>query len=179
MICIRTINKFCCENISNIENYEKAINDNSQTWSCHHKLETHNSDGERRLVDITRNELIALGMYYHRPANELIFLTNSEHVSLHNKGKLRSEEAKKRISEAHKGNQPWNKGKPCSEETKKKISEANKGKKCPPRSDEHRRKMSEFAEARNKGRHWFTNGKENKFCYECPDGFVPGQWRKN
>lgn len=26
-----------------------------------------------------------------------------------------------------------------------------------------------------KGRNWYTNGVINKFTYECPDGFVPGQ----
>lgn len=31
--------KYCCEDISLIENYEKAVNDKTQTWCCHHKLE--------------------------------------------------------------------------------------------------------------------------------------------
>ena len=39
----------------------------------------------------------------------------------------RTEETKRKISEAQKGRVPWNKGIPCSEETKRKISEANKG----------------------------------------------------
>lgn len=26
----------------------------------------------------------------------------------------------------------------------------------------------------NKGKHWYNNGKINKFCYECPEGFVKG-----
>ena len=25
------------------------------------------------------------------------------------------------------------------------------------------------------GRHWYNDGKVNKFCYECPDGFTPGR----
>lgn len=136
-----------CKEIYNIENYEKAKTDNFVGWCIHHRLETHTSDGEKRLVDITRNELIALNMYYHRPAEELIFLTKSEHISLHKKGKKlsdyikrkmseasngkpKSEETKKRMSESHKGKKVITlgmKGKHHSEETKKKISESKKG----------------------------------------------------
>ena len=139
-----------CKNPENIENYEAAKKDDFKNWQCHHRLETHNSDGERRLVDITHKELKALGMYYNRPSSELIFLKHSEHASLHHKGKLRSEESKKKMSEAQKGK----KGKHHTEETKNKIAEA--------------------ARVNSMGRHWYNNGKENKFCYECPDGFVPG-----
>src|SRR5574344_1922581 len=78
---------YCCENISQIENYEEAKADNFVNWDIHHKLETNNSDGERRLVDLTADELKALGMYYNRPASELIFMKHKEHVSLHKKGK--------------------------------------------------------------------------------------------
>lgn len=45
-----------------------------------------------------------------------------------NKGKHCSDETKKKLSDAHKGQIAWNKGKKLSEEHKKKISEANKGK---------------------------------------------------
>ena len=143
-----------CKNPENIENYEAAKKDDFKNWQCHHRLETHNSDGERRLVDITHKELKALGMYYNRPSSELIFLKHSEHASLHHKGKLRSEESKKKMSEAQKGK----KGKHHTEETKNKIAEA--------------------ARVNSIGRHWYNNGKENKFCYECPDGFVPGIIKK-
>ena len=205
-------NKRFCKEPEKIENYEKAKADNFMGWCCHHRLETHNSDGERRLVDITADELQALGMYWYRPASELIFLTISEHRSLHtkgesnpmygkqgywkgktgpNKGKLAGEnnpmygkhhtllsiqkmseakkgkhhsaESKKKMSDAHKG-------KKCSEETKKKIGEAHKGRKF---SKEAKKKMS----LQKTGRHWFNNGEVNKFCYECPEGFVPGMLR--
>ena len=126
-----------CKDYENIENYEAAKKDNFKGWDCHHRLETHNSDGERRPVDITREELKALRMYYKRPASELIFLTESEHNSLHHKGKRHTEDAKKKISEAQKGeNNPAY------------------------------------------GRHWYNNGKENKYCYECPDGFTPGMLKR-
>lgn len=164
--------KLYCIDPENIENYEKAKADNFKGWHCHHRLETHNSDGERRLVDISHKELKALGMYYNRPVDELIFLTSREHYSLHNKGesnpmygKHLSEETKKKISEAHKN---------ISEETRKKMSEAKKGKRV---SEETRNKMSEAKKGNTntKGMHWYNNGKINKVCYECPDGFVPGR----
>lgn len=146
--------EYYCDNIANVENYEAAKADNFIGWQCHHRLETHNSDSERRMVDITKKELKALDMYYYRPAEELIFLSTSEHVALHHKGKKRSEETKMKMSEAQEGksiseetkrkiseaNKGKNKGKPHSEEWKMKISEANKGRKL---SEEHKNKLSE------------------------------------
>ena len=162
--------RYCCEDVSKIENYEEAVN-SPWKWCCHHRLETHNSDGERRLVDITRKELIALDMYYHRPASELIFLTTLEHMRSHREGKHRSEETKKKLSEALKGRTSPNKGKHSSEETKRAISEAKKGKKRGPMTDEtklklsvarkgkklseeHKRKISEAQKGMRKGKHW-------------------------
>ena len=149
--------KHYCKDYENIENYQKAKADDFKNWEVHHRLETHNSDGERRLVDISKKELKALGMYYNRPAEELIFLTAKEHKSLHNKGesnpnfgKHHSEESRKKMSESHKGKTSWNKGKHCSSEQKIKQSKAIKG------------------------RRWYNDGKINKLCYECPAGFVPG-----
>ena len=124
-----------CKNYQDIENYDKALADNFKGWLCHH----------RKGVDIPREELKALGMYYNRPSDELIFLRVSEHKSLHKV----SEETKKKIGEASKGNK-YNLGKKHSEDTKKKIGAASIGK------------------------HWYNNGKENRFCFECPPGFVTG-----
>ena len=151
-----------CKNYQDIENFEKAKVDDFIGWHCHHRLETHTPDGERRDVDISYRDLIALGMYYNRPAEELIFLTTREHNAFRKgkKGKPKSEETKKKMAESHKG-------KKLSEEHKKKIGAAKKGKKL---LEETRRKISDA----HKGKHWYNNGKENKFCFECPDGFVPG-----
>ena len=178
--------KIYCKDYQDIENYEKALADNFKGWDCHHRLETHNSDGERRLVDLTRDELLALGMYWNRPAEELIFLTSMEHISLHHKGKQKSEETKNKMSEAKKGKQ-------LSEETKKKMSEAQKGhtvseetrKKLSEAWDydkhfneETKKKLSEAAKGKNiwtKCTHWYNNGKINIRTKECPDGFVPGR----
>ena len=178
-----------CKDYKSIENYEKAKADNFKGWNCHHRLETHNSDGKRRAVDITTAELKTLNMYYNRPASELIFLTISEHCYLHQKGKQKSEETKKKMSEALKGRQ-------FSEETRKKMSEARNGKH---HSEETKNKMSEKAKGRlhteetkkkiskakkgntaTKDIHWYNNGKINIMAYECQDGFVPGRisWKK-
>ena len=153
-VCIINAKAFCAEDITNIENYEKALN-SEEKYVCHHRLETHTSDGERRKVDISREELIALCMYYHRPAEELIFMVTGEHTKLHSEhrkgknssfyGKHHSEETKRKIAEASKGN-TWNKGKPKSEEHKQKIAEANKGKR---HSDDSYKRQSE----KMKGRH--------------------------
>ena len=176
-----------CKDYQNIENYEKALADNFVGWECHHRLETHNSDGERRLVDISHKELIALGLYYNRPANELIFLTESEHGAI----RKVSEETRKKISEGNKGKQAGEKnpmygkhptdetrrkmreaqkGKPKSDEARRKMAEAHKGK---PKSDETRRKMREA----KKGTRWYNNGKINIMSKECPPGFTPGRIR--
>ena len=165
-----------CKNYQDIENYEKALADNFKNWEVHHRLETHNSDGERRLVDITRDELLALGMYWHRPAEELIFLTTSEHNTLHHKGKLISEEHKKKVSEASKGNKHAL-GYRHSKETRKKISDAHKGKH---RSDETKKKIAEANKGNKnvRGTRWYNNGKISKRAKECPDGFVPGRIKK-
>lgn len=120
--------KRLCKDIENVENYEKAAADNFKNWVLHHRLQTWTSDGERRLVDISAAELKALDMYYNRPANELIFMSASEHTSLHSKGKPKSEATRNKLSTANKGKPGPNKGKVTSEETKKKQSEAKKEK---------------------------------------------------
>lgn len=71
------------EEQTEVENYELAKADNFVGWDRHHRLETHNSDGEKRLVSISKEELIALDMYYDRPSKELIWLKKAEHKALH------------------------------------------------------------------------------------------------
>lgn len=124
MINIVNAQWFCCEDISLIENYEQAVNDTEKVWDCHHKLEIQ----ENKIYH--KEDLKDQGLYYKRPANELVFLTRSEHMKLHaqyNPKMLRpkSEDIRKRISETLKGR----KKKPLSEETKRKMSETCKQKK--------------------------------------------------
>lgn len=177
-----------CKDYENIENYEKALADNFKNWDCHHRK------GEY----ISKNELVALGLYFDRPANELIFLPSSEHISLHKKGKTyfkgkhHTEETKKKQSEAKKGEKnpnygkhTWNKGIPQSEEHRKKNSESHKGKPSPNKgkhlSTEIKNKISETLKGKSnatKGAHWYNNGEINIMAKECPDGFTPGRLKK-
>lgn len=157
-----------CKDYENIENYEAAKKDNFVGWCCHHRLQTWTSDGERRAVDITASELKALGLYWNRPADELIFLTTSEHAILHQKGKHRSEETRNKISEA-------NKGKHLSEEHKRNISEGQRGEKNhnygKPKSNETKNKLSNAF----KGLCFFNNGEISIRARECPPGFIKGR----
>ena len=153
-----------CKDYENIENYEKALADNFKGWHCHHRLETHNSDGERRPVDISQKKLIALGVYYNRPASELIFLTSREHNAYQN-GKHLSEEHKNKIAETLKGKNTWAKGKQFTESHKKKIGASMKGNK------------NALGNTSTKGKHWYNNGKINTMAKECPPGFIPGRLR--
>ena len=117
------IKQVCKDDPSLIENYDKAINDNTQMWVLHHRLEL-TLDGE---YAHSREELIRLGMYYHRPYYELIFLTKSDHQKLHAHDKY-----KKTLSKSLQGHV-------VSNETRKKISDAHIGKKL---SNEHKEKLS-------------------------------------
>ena len=198
-----------CDNIENVENYEKAKADNFDGWICHHRLETHFSDGTERPknAQMSVEELIALDMYYHRPAEELIFLTREKHQNVHFRGKHHSEEtkeklskalkgkpsklkgrhpseeARKKMSDARKGKPSKLKGRHLSEETKRKLSEANKGQvawnKGKKMSEEFCRKMSEVAKLseERKGRHWYNDGTKSVMSKTCPEGFVPGRLR--
>ena len=148
-----------CKDYQDIENYEKALADDFKNWEVHHRLETHNSDGERRLVDITADELKALDMYYNRPADELIFMTIYEHSRLHMKGKHLSEETRKKIGSAQKGNK-YALGYKHSEEAKNKIAEAMKGEKNPFYGKHHSEESIQKISEAHKGKYL---GKDNPF----------------
>ena len=105
MINVKYANSYCSEDISNIENYELAIADDSQCWDLHHRLEIHED------YINSREDLKLMNIYYDRPASELIFIPHSEHISMH--CKLR------------KGNRNPCYGRKRSEETKLKISKNN------------------------------------------------------
>ena len=150
MISKRSAKAYCRDDISLIENYDKAIADKTQVWDCHHRRET--------IYSV--KELIEIGEYYNRPACELIFLTPSNHRRLHNLGKHPSEESRKKMSEAKKGEKCYIFGKHHSAEARKKMSEANKG------------------NTKTKGKFWFNNGIINIRSKECPEGFVKGRIKK-
>ena len=134
MIKLDNVKKFCKE-YTQIENYTEAIEDNTQTWVCHHIL------GEV----LRKEQLIEHNFYYDVPACMLKFVTKREHRRIHQNGKPRSAETRRKISESEKGKSGWNKGIPHSEEHSRKIAESLKGRKL---SEEHRKKMSEAAKKR-------------------------------
>ena len=105
--------KYCSEDLSLIENYELAVNDHTQMWEIHHRGEV------LPCGRFSRDDLKKFGLYYKRPAAELILLTKAEHTRLHNKDVPRC---------------------PLSEATKKAIGEALKG---IPKSDAHKKAIGE------------------------------------
>lgn len=109
MICLQTVKRFCKE-YWKVENYDQAMADESQTWHCHHRYEID--------YNLSKLELQALGFYFNRPFDELIFLTPEEHISLHKAG------------ENHHmyGKEGTFKGKHHTEESKAKMRVAKEGK---------------------------------------------------
>ena len=116
MIDLYRAKKYCKYDISLIENYDKAIN-STERWVIHHKLELR--DDYKNTV----NDLILMNLYYNRPAEELIFLSNKEHTSLHFKNNKHSDTTKLKISISNKG-----KGHKQNINTKNKISKSLTGK---------------------------------------------------
>lgn len=139
-----------------VENYELAKADNFKGWALHHRLETHKykdrsrTEWVEREELITRSMLIAFGVYYNRPPEELIWLKDTEHKKI------------------HANNMP--------KEVRENMSRGLKGIK---RSDETRRRISEACMGNKKaiGRHWYNNGTISVMRYECPEGFKPGRIR--
>lgn len=176
MINEHNAKEFCREDISLIENYDKAIADTTQTWHCHHRRESIYS----------RDGLKEIGEYYNRPACELIFLTPFDHLSLHTSGENNplfgvghTTETREKISRAMKGKKT-HLGIKHSEETKVKISEKAKqrysdktthpmfGKTL---TESTRRLISD----KKKGSHWYNNGEVSVMAKNCPEGFTPGR----
>lgn len=91
----RRAKSYCKDDISLIENYDKAIADTTQIWECHHRDEIKILPSG---ITVLRNkeDLIEAGRYYNCPANELIFLTKEEHKRMH-LNSIRSKLIKSRI----------------------------------------------------------------------------------
>lgn len=107
---------YCRDPINEIEGYE--LLESGKKVICHHRLETHDKWGNRREEDIPVYILKRLGLYYYRPASELIFITLNEHSALHRnpmKGRKHTEFSKEKNRQSHLG-------KKHSEESKKKMS---------------------------------------------------------
>lgn len=106
MISVKQTKLFCCEDISKIEGYNEAIKDKKTVWCCHHKLGLY----------FDKQWLIDNGLYYNQRAEMLVFMSRSEHLSLH--WKPATEETRSKISTAKMGHF-------VSSETKKKLSISN------------------------------------------------------
>lgn len=111
--------RYCCEDISQIENYDKATADSQTVWHCHHRKES----------QYTKQQLIDNNDYWKVPANDLIFLRPEEHVSLHFWECAGSKERRDKISKSSKSNKYCVgksnfKGHHHTEEAKQKIGHA-------------------------------------------------------
>lgn len=150
MINENWVKQYCCEDISLIENYDKAIADKLQTWHCHHKAEI------LPCGRFKQSDLKKFNLYYDRPSNELIFLTGLEHRRLHQYGIELSDEHKKSISKSRIGIKPWHKGMKLSDDSNSKYKESL-------------RKMSESLKGKNtwsKGRIPWNKDKKNIYSEE-------------
>jgi hypothetical protein len=133
-----------------------------------------------------------MNRYSNSKTFEILKEEMSKMMSLMNKGRKRSEESKKKMSEARKGIEPWNKGKTniYSEETKRKISETLKGK---THSEEFKKKMSEVTKGENNPFYGKTHSEETKRkiseakkgkkqekikCPHCNRFFDPGNYKQ-
>lgn len=166
---------YCCESISKIENYDLAINDKVNSWDCHHRAEI--TENGTTSVE----ELMSRGLYYNRPASELVFLRHDEHARLHGfnmssekREVLRKSNIGRKNPNAIAAMRKANIGRVKTEEELRRNSEAHKGNKVwlgRHHSEESKRKI---AEAR-KGRKWFNNGEISVQATTCPEGFVAGR----
>ena len=139
MISERYVKKFCCEDISLIENYAEAISDKENIWHCHHRDEIRELPSGM-VVLRSMQELIENGRYFNCPANELIFMKNEDHKALHARHQKCSAETRAKLSKIHTGMKGTRNGVKLSDETKAKLRAANLGKK---HTEEERKKISE------------------------------------
>ena len=79
MINEKKAKRYCSEDISLIEHYHEAIADEERMWDVHHRREC--DENGRTLF--TSKQLTDMGLYFKRPASELIFVTRSMHWKLH------------------------------------------------------------------------------------------------
>lgn len=118
----RRLKRYCSEPIENIENYQEAVNDSEHLWHCHHRAEILPC-GRYTVAQLKKH-----GLYWDRPASELLFLRHDAHTSLHHTGnkyrfgRKMSDETRRKMSESRKGRH-------FSEETKCRIAESQPMKK--------------------------------------------------
>lgn len=178
MINEKCAREYCSEPIENIEGYSEAIADKTQTWCCHHRLEVQGQ------FTNSVSLLKKCGMYFSRPANELIFVTKSQHEQIHyvlhhrlcysmgkkygsingkkNAAKLTYEQRSKagKAGGAIGGKKSkdmkfWNNGTRCI-----------RAEECP--GPEWKPGRLYFKRCSNIGNHWWNNGTVAKLSKQCP-----------
>ena len=85
--------RYCKDRIELVQNFYQAKADGFEGWCIHHRLEIQ----QDKIV--SRQQLIDQDLYYRRPASELVFMTNGEHMKLHNSHK-HTKQHNKNISES-------------------------------------------------------------------------------
>lgn len=95
MISRKHAREYCSEDPSRIENYEQAVADKEHMWDCHHMAEI------LPCGVYSPEDLKKFGLYWKRPASELIYLRHDEHIALHVRNL--SPETRRRMSLAHMG----------------------------------------------------------------------------
>lgn len=157
----KNVNKFCKDDLSLIENYDKAINDNINVWDCHHRLETD--------LNVSQQYLISNNLYLNRPATELIFLTRTEHRKLHGyqyRGTYNlSKELRNEISIRQTGSSNSFYNHTHNTNARQSISKAQKEFQNKPVVKEKKSKRMKNNKLTQNFR-WITNGTDNKFAHE-------------
>ena len=74
--------RYCKDRIELVQNFYQAEADGFEGWCIHHRMEIW-SDG----TIVYRDDLKQKGLYWHRPAIELIFMKTADHMKLHNSHK--------------------------------------------------------------------------------------------
>ena len=202
MISERMLKNYCNEDFTLIENYDKAVADDSCTWEVHHRFETHDSLNNKLKKPVSISELKSKGLYYKRPACELILLTPSDHIKIHHDFLIHNEKRMMKmrehwVSEEYRQKQHniqskliyWNNGEvnkrseTCPGEgwIRGRLSygeEYKKQRSIKQKEVGSRKEFKENHSRKMKGRHWFNNGEKELNTRTCPEGFVPGRLNK-
>lgn len=170
MINLGCVKTYCNGDITKIENYDKAINDKTQTWVCHHRLEISPWSSKH----ITPARLKELGMYFDREPEELIFLTRGGHMLIHNQ----SSERNKHISESNKGkkhSKEWNikVGIASKKKSKEAFAKATAASLTKEAIEKRRNSLKETLKLHP--HHWWNNGEKETYQEFCPDGYKKGR----
>ena len=80
-----TTSEYCCEDIKLIEGYDRVVEGwpKGVYFEIHHRFETRDAEGKPLDTLVSSKLLKAKGLYFQRPASELIFLTEKEHYDEH------------------------------------------------------------------------------------------------